>query len=156
MEQLGVHGRHAHPIRAHIESRNVGIGPEQGYAPIRLAEGLHAFENGLSIVQGHRGRTHGDVRVRLDGAGLPLPILEIHHEHVIREDASEGKILEVDLPEAGLVGRMDVKEGRRHHGPIIKDTFNRFAKIGGTNPPQPVGNQASGANRNLFGLTKPA
>ena len=156
MEQFGVHSRHAHPVCTHIESRNVGIGPEQRHTSIGLAEGLHAFEDGLPIMQGHGGRTHGDVRIGLNGAGLPLPIFEIHHEHVIREDTSEREVLEVDLSEAGLVGRMDVKEGCRHHGPVIKVTFNRSAKIGGTNPPQPVGNQASGAKRNLFGLTKPA
>ena len=107
-------------------------------------------------MQNHRCRTHGHVRIGLDGAGLPLPILEIHHKHVIRKDTAKRKILKVDLPETGLVGRMDVKEGRRHHGPIIKVTFNRSAKIGGTNPPQPSGNQTSGAKRNLLGLTKPA
>ena len=81
------------------------------------ADGFHALEDALPVMQGRITRVQTDWTEGYDCRFLPGAATEIHHHHMVAVDASERQMIPVDLGDAGVFGTAGVDvEG---HGLIV-------------------------------------
>ena len=85
---------------------------EQANLPVGAAKRLAPVEDRLPVMQHASSRIHGERRVGDDARVVPaLPLVVLHHEHVVGEDRSERQ----RLIGRGLFGRGGAGDGDLGH-----------------------------------------
>ncbi len=82
--------RDAEAVAGRVQARHVPVGAEQQNPAVDRAVRLHPLEDRLAVVQTHGGGRNLEIPERHNPRVVPsLPLVIIHHKHVVRKNAAE-------------------------------------------------------------------
>src|SRR5699024_12563282 len=100
---------HTHSCAGIIQPIQVILHPKDSNASILSLESFHALEYGLPVVKGGIRGGNGELPEWNDFRCLPLSVLILNAEHVIRKDIAKSGIIQIYFIDSALAAFPDVK-----------------------------------------------